>query len=110
MTPATSPSVILSNPSYLPVPLLPGVGSSQAQACGSWDNFVEDPTYQAQDQEFWDSRSDPRKIQLVSTDISELEDDTLLSDSGASTDPDQSRLETTEMAPSAERVSAEETL
>ena len=41
---------------------------------GSWDNFLEDPTYQGADQLFWTSRTEPRQIQLVSTDISEPSD------------------------------------
>ena len=41
---------------------------------GSWDNFLEDPTYKGVDQLFWTSRTEPRQIQIVSTDISEPSD------------------------------------
>ena len=90
VTPSTSPaqvSVILSNPSFLPLPpSLPPRFSTPAgsQAGGSWDNFLEDPTYQEFDQEFWKTRGS-WQIQLVSTDISEPEDLSELGSSGVYT-------------------------
>ena len=70
-------SVIHSNPSYLPPPALlqpkhstptpraPATGTS----AGTWDNYQEEPTYQSSSCKFWETR---KKIQIVSTDISEL--------------------------------------
>ena len=97
MTPARSPevSVIQENPAcLLPAPPSRPPRSSTPTATpassegGSWDNFLDSPTYQGLDQEFWGTRQG-RQVQLVSTDISELEN---LSSSGASVNLDR-RLE-----------------
>ena len=67
ITPVASPSqvsVILSNPNLLqPPPPLPPRSSTpiassaqSSQPGGSWDNYLENPTYQQLDQEFWRSR------------------------------------------------------
>ena len=76
-TPSRSPeiSVISPNPSFLPVPppVPPRVSTpASSPGEGSWDNFLDDPSYQGFDQQFWNTR-ESRQIQLVSTDISELE-------------------------------------
>ena len=68
-------SVIQANPGFLPVPPpLPPRCSTPASsvAGGSWDNYLDDPTYQGFDLQFWSTRNS-RQIQLVSTDISDLE-------------------------------------
>ena len=76
VTPGTSPS-----PETPPPPLPPrsstprrfSFSSQPSQGAGSWDNFLEDPSYQ-ENQEFWISRSTVKKVKLVSTDISDIED------------------------------------
>ena len=83
ITPVASPSqvsVILSNPNFssAPPPLPPRSStpvsiSAQFQTIGTWDNFLEDPSYKL-NQEFWSSRSRNRKVQLVSTEVSDIED------------------------------------
>ena len=88
-TPSSSPreSVISFNPSFLPLPPplpprnstpiappLPPRGPSPASApAGSWDNFLDVPSYRSSSQEFWESRSN--KIPIVSTDISDPAND-----------------------------------
>ena len=56
--------------------------SAESVKAGNWDNFFEIPTYIGQDQDFWDMR----KIQLVSTDISDPEDPLLINTSDISLD------------------------
>ena len=81
VTPSGSPevSVILPNPGYIIIPEVkpksstPSGTPSNSPYVGSWDNFVEEPSYQGLDQEFWDSRG-YRQIEIVSTDNSEVED------------------------------------
>ena len=82
-TPSTSPqlgvSVILSNPTFKPLPPKPVHRSStptgdleSSPFIGSWDNFLEQPTYQGD--QFWQSRDRTQdKIKLVSTDVSDLD-------------------------------------
>ena len=55
---------------------------AESVKAGSWDNFFEIPTYIGQDQDFWSTR----KIQLVSTDISDPEDPLLINTSDISLD------------------------
>ena len=82
VTPSGSPevSVILPNPGYILIPEVkpksstPSGTPTNSPYVGSWDNFVEEPSYQSLDQEFWDSRRGYRQIEIVSTDTSEAED------------------------------------
>ena len=80
-TPASSPgigvSVILANPTFLPLPphttpkaSTPTEDLLNSPVVGSWDNFLDQPTYQANGDAFWRSRE---KIPLVSTEVSDLE-------------------------------------
>ena len=78
-TPEVSPnqvSVILHNPNFSRVPPLPP--RSSTPTTGSWDNYLDDPTYHIE-QEFWRSRGSDRRIQIVSTDISDIEDTSFMS-------------------------------
>ena len=78
ITPVASPSqvsVILSNPNFSSAPpSLPP--RSSTPVLGTWDNFLEDPSYKL-NQEFWSSRSRNGKVQLVSTEVSDIEDTSL---------------------------------
>ena len=85
-------SVILSNPGFIPQPpavpsrfSTPTGASNTSPFVGYWDNFLEEPTYK--DQEFWGTR----KINLVSTDVSDVEDFDVLDNS-------QARLQNLEIA------------
>ena len=74
-SPIVSPggvSVILSNPGFRPLPQFSTPTVSTPVGVGSWDNFLEVPTYQRESQSFWATRE--HRVQIVSTDISELED------------------------------------
>ena len=69
--------MIFANPGFLPQPPeVPSRSSTPAALLagsplvGSWDGFFEEPTYRHPDEQFWTSR----KIQLVSTDVSDLEE------------------------------------
>ena len=68
--------MILHNPNFSRVPPLPP--RSSTPTTGSWDNYLDDPTYHIE-QEFWRSRGSDRRIQIVSTDISDIEDTSFLS-------------------------------
>ena len=82
ITPTRSPelgvSVILANPTFVPAPPLPKFSTPTRNAgspvVGSWDNFLEHPTYQNCDEIFWETRNkNTYKIPIVSTDLSDLE-------------------------------------
>ena len=95
-TPSSSPaqvSVILTNPNLLPetqtrprssTPVF--VSDQPFDAAGSWDNYLDDPTYKKFDSEFWSSRS-TRQVQLVSTDVSDFADISLSLNSSVSEIP-----------------------
>ena len=75
-SPSLSPSdvsILLSNPGFRPLPANLAPNTSTPTPAGSWDNFLEEPTYKSETQKFWDTRKQAH-IQIVSTDISELED------------------------------------
>ena len=72
VTPSSQVSVILPNPAAPLPPYLPP--RSSTPCAGLWDNYSDNPSYQASDSQFWHSRISPRKVQLVSTDISEIGD------------------------------------
>ena len=72
-------SVVLNRPGFPNFNPQSSTPASSARV-GSWDNFFEISTYQGPTQEFWGSR----KIQIVSTDIFDLEDPLHLDNSNAS--------------------------
>ena len=61
----------------------------------TWDNYHERSSYELGDQAFWDNKRDSRKIQIVSTDISDLS-----SFSGSEFSFPNSLLDIQNMAPS----------
>ena len=61
----------------------------------NWDNYHEKSSYELGDQSFWDNKRDSRKIQIVSTDISDLS-----SFSGSEFSFPNSLLDIQNMAPS----------
>ena len=72
---ASSPggvSVILSNPGFRPLPPFLNPTVSTPVGVGSWENYLEEPTYKRKTESFWDTRANKR-IQIVSTDISDLD-------------------------------------
>ena len=75
-SPCSSPggvSVILSNPGFRPLPPISQPAVSTPIGACSWDNYLEIPTYQREFRRFWETR-EPHRVQIVSTDISDLED------------------------------------
>ena len=94
ITPNTSPpqvSVILPNPNTsVTREKTPPVRSSTpvilatplSQAGGSWDHYLDKPTYQIEEQ-FWASRGVGKQVQLVSTDTSDVTASDLSCDSTA---------------------------
>ena len=115
ITPSGSPahvSVILSNPNLLPdTQLQPRAStptflvSQLAEGAGSWDNYLDDPTYKKFGSEFWSSRAEANKVRIVSTDVSNLSD---LSESSVSANSvlNQAQMSTpdTEMEAAAESL------
>ena len=72
-TPLSSPiSVIHSNPNLQPHTRASTPVFASPLVGGSWDNYLDDPTYQQSGHTFWASRLNGRQIQIVSTDISDL--------------------------------------
>ena len=108
LTPSNSPnqtSVILANPNIINNQQFPRASTpalvGQSPAVGSWDNYLDNPTYKL-DSEFWQSRDIVKvnKVRLVSTDVSDLGDLSVVLDSSSNTNQvlDQGLLATKNIA------------
>ena len=69
---------------------------------GSWDNYLDSPSYELGHKEFWSASRDIRKIPIVSTDISDLDLSSGVSDSNSDFSDQRTTLKAGEvrMAPS----------
>ena len=94
ITPSSSPnqtSVIQLNPTFLPVrpdsqpqcstPVNTFSEQQGGSQVGSWDNFLEEPTFLGNNYQFWESRAKQKTIPIVSTDVSDFDEPSLEQDS-----------------------------
>ena len=96
------------SPVTLPISTLPTsdqndclVTPGSSPQIGSWDNFLESPSYELGERAFWSASRDIRKIPIVSTDISDLDFSSESSDSliGPSDQKTSLGVEEVKMAP-----------